>query len=127
MAVVLDTGALIGVERADPTVLAFLNEAQREGVPVRTTAAAVAQAWRGGARQVRLVRLLRGVDERVLDSGAARRIGQLLARSQTADVVDGAVVDVASSGDEVLTTDLQDLVTLAEAVGKRLVIIPISA
>jgi hypothetical protein len=56
-----DAGALIGFERGNRTVIAFLETAQREHVPVRTTAAAVAQAWRSGARQARLIRLLRGV------------------------------------------------------------------
>lgn len=126
MAVVLDTGALIAVDRGDRTVVAFLESAQRDRVPVRTTSAAVAQAWRRGERQVRLVRLLRGVDERSLDPDAARRIGDLLARSETIDVVDGAVVDVAVSGDEILTTDPGDLADLADAAGKHLTIIPLT-
>lgn len=125
MALVLDTGALIGYERADRTVVAFLEVAQTEQVPVRTPTAAVAQAWRAGRRQVRLVRLLRGVDERVLDPVVARRIGELLARAGSADVVDGSVVGVAVSGDEVLTSDPDDLVALAEAAGKQLTIVPV--
>lgn len=127
MALILDAGALLGFERGDRTVIAFIEIAQREHVPVRTTTAAVAQAWRSGARQVRLVRLLRGVDERSLEPGAARRIGELLATAHTADVVDGSVVDSAVSGDEVLTTDSADLAVLAEAAGKHLAIVPVNA
>lgn len=125
MALVLDTGALIGIERGNAMVQAFLESAQRENVPVRTSTAAVAQAWRAGARQVRLVRLLRGIEERSLDAAAARRVGVLLAHAGSADVVDGSVVDSAMSGDEVLTSDPGDLAALAEAAGKRLTLVPV--
>lgn len=126
MALVLDAGALTGFERGNRTVIAFIEVAQRERVAVRTTTAAVAQAWRSGTLQVRLSRLLRGVDERSLDPGAARRIGQLLALAHTADVVDGSIIDSAVSGDEVLTSDAADLAALAEAAGKHLTIVPLS-
>lgn len=126
MALILDTGALIAVERGDRTVAAFLDDAQREQAAVRTSSAAVAQAWRLGARQVRLVRLLRAVDERSLDPATARRVGVLLLRSATADVVDAAVVDSAVTGDEILTSDPKDLALLAEAAGKRLTITRVS-
>jgi hypothetical protein len=127
MALVLDSGALIGFERGNRTVIAFIETAQREHLPVRTTTAAVAQAWRSGAHQVRLVRMLRGVEERNLDPGAARRIGELLGAAGAANVVDGSVIDSAVSGDEVLTTDPADLAALAEAAGKRLAIVPMTA
>src|ERR671923_2550800 len=123
MAVVLDAGALISYDRGDRTVRALLESAQRERAPVRTSTGAVAQAWRSGARQVHLVRLLRGVDERSIDQSAARRVGQLLGAAATADVIDAAVVDLATNGDEVLTSDPQDLAVLANAAGKSLTII----
>ena len=85
----------------------------------------VAQAWRNGGRQVHLVRLLRGVDERPLDQPAARRVGQLLGAAATVDVIDAAVIDVATNGDEVLTSDPQDLAVLANAAGKGLTIIKV--
>lgn len=120
MALILDTGALIAVERGNQTVTAFLDDAQHHQVKVRTSAAAVAQAWRPGGRQVRLTSLLRGVDERSLDPATARRVGALLTASVTVDVVDAAVIDSAVSGDEILTSDPKDLALLAEAAGKRL-------
>jgi hypothetical protein len=125
MAVVLDAGALIGYERGDRAVRAFLETAQRERAPVRTSTGAVAQAWRNGARQVHLVRLLRGVDQRPLDQPAARRVGQLLGAAATVDVIDAAVIDVATNGDEVLTSDPQDFAVLANAAGKGLTIIKV--
>lgn len=126
MALVLDTGALIGFERANPTIVAFLTTAHHEHLPVRTTTAAVAQAYRDGTRQVRLVRLLRGVDERALGREAARRVGRLLGSAGSVDVVDGSVVDVATSGDEILTTDPDDLSMLANAAGLHATIIRVS-
>lgn len=114
------------MERRDRTVTALLDQAQHQQVTVRTSAAAVAQAWRPGGRQVRLTRLLRGVDERSLDPATARRVGALLTRSATADVVDAAVMDSAAPGDEILTSDPGDLAVLVEAAGKRLRIIAVS-
>jgi len=127
MALILDAGALIGFERGNRTVIAFIEVAQRERVAVLTTTAAVAQVWRSGSLQVRLGRLLRGIDERSLDPSAARRIGELLGSARTADVVDGSIIDMAILGDEVLTTDAADLADLAEAAGKQLTIVPMSA
>ncbi|HEX6236920.1 MAG TPA: hypothetical protein VFZ68_06985 [Acidimicrobiales bacterium] len=125
MAMVLDAGALMGYDRGDRTVRALLETAQRDHVPVRTSTGAVAQSWRDGARQVRLARLLRGVDERALSQPAARRVGQLLGAAATVDVIDAAVVDVAMNGDEVLTSDPRDLAVLANASGKRLTVIKV--
>lgn len=126
MALILDTGALIAVERGNRIMLAQLENAQRGDVVVRTSAAAVAQAWRPGGRRVRLDRVLQAVDERSLDSDVARRVGALLVRSATVDVVDAAVIDSAAPGDEILTSDPKDLALLAEAAGKRLTITRVS-
>lgn len=75
---------------------------------------------------MRLTRLLRLVDEHTLDPTAARRVGTLLMRSATVDVVDAAVVDIAAPGDEILTSDPKDLGLLAEAAGKQLTITRVS-
>lgn len=126
MALLLDAGALIAYERADRTVVAFLTDAQRNAIAVRTTTGVVAQVWRHGARQARLARLLEGVEEQLLDGPSARRVGELLAASATVDVVDGSLIDLARSGDEVLTTDSDDLTALAVSARKQLVVVPIS-
>lgn len=125
VALVLDAGALIAFEHADPTVLAFLDEAHRRAVPVRTSSGATSQVWRDRARQVRLTRLLRGVEEVAIDKQTRPRIGRLLALSSTVDVVDAAVVDVTVDGDEILTTDPDDLAHLAASAGRRVDIIAI--
>lgn len=125
MTLVLDAGALLAYERGDRTVRAFLVRAHTVGRDVRTTAGVVAQVWRDGARQVPLVRLLKGVDEVALDQAAARRIGRLLAATGVADVIDGSVIDAAVEGDEILTSDPDDLVRLASSVDKTLIITPV--
>lgn len=127
MALLLDAGGLIGYDRRNKTVIAFIDKAQRDQIPVRTTTAVVAQVWRDGSKQVRLARLLAGVDERDLTNPRSRSIGVLLAASRTADVVDASLVDIAFDGDEILTSDPHDLRVLAEALGKRLTIVTVSA
>lgn len=112
MAIVLDAGALIAVEKEDRYVLSRLAKASRAGMPVVTSSAAVAQVLRNPARQVTLERLLRGVDEVSLDRVVARAIGELLARTATADVVDAAVAVAARAGDEILTSDPADFAVL---------------
>jgi hypothetical protein len=109
MALVLDAGALIAIERRDRAVIARLVRAHEDAEPVRSSAAVVAQVIRNRARQVTLERVLAGVEEHPLDSDVARQIGQLLATSRTSDVVDAAVALLAGPGDEVLTSDPSDL------------------
>ena len=50
MPLVLDAGALIAVDRQDRSIGAVLRLAHHEQLPVRTSAAVVAQVWRGGGR-----------------------------------------------------------------------------
>ncbi|MGH3802708.1 MAG: hypothetical protein ACRDTD_21805 [Pseudonocardiaceae bacterium] len=125
MTLVLDAGALIGYDRGDRTIRAFLERAVRNGTDVRTTTGAVAQVWREGARQARLVLLLRGVLEVELTTQRARRVGELLAAAALSDVIGGSVIDSASDGDEVLTSDPADITALAAASGKTLLITPV--
>lgn len=126
MALILDAGALIAFESGNPTVLALLHDAQLRSVPVKTTTGATAQVWRDRSTQVKLTMLLRGVDERPIDSAMSPRIGAILKAASTVDVVDASLVEIASDGDEVLTTDPVDISELATAARRRLIIIPIS-
>jgi hypothetical protein len=122
MSLLLDTGALIAFERGSRVVQAFLERAHRSGQEVRTTVGVVAQAWRRPSAQAKLALLLKGLEEAPFESAAARRVGVLLGRAGIADVVDGALIDAARDGDEILTSDPVDLVTLAEAAGKTLIV-----
>lgn len=109
MALVLDAGALISIDRQDRTIGALLRVAQRERIPVRTSAGVVAQTWRDGRRQANLARVLTGVGAVPIDGSAGRRVGEVLGRSRTADVVDGHLGCIVVEGDTVLTSDPEDI------------------
>lgn len=119
MALVLDAGALIAVDRKNRAVGAMLRVAHRERIPVRTSSAVVAQVWRDGSRQAILARLLAGTDIAALQPSDGRRIGELLGRGATSDVVDGHIALLVSSGDVILTGDVDDITGLLRTLGVR--------
>jgi hypothetical protein len=55
-----------------------------------------------------------------LDDALGRRAGTLLARTLTDDVLDAAVVLLATDGDLILTSDVSDLSTLAATYGAHI-------
>ena len=57
--IVLDTGALIALERGDKRMIALLRRALAQGRAFRVPAGVVGQAWRNGRVQVILGRFLR--------------------------------------------------------------------
>lgn len=118
MSLVLDTGALLAAERGDRETVALLKrELLARRVPL-THGGVVGQAWRGGAgRQARLARLLPALQIVPIDETLGRRAGVLLGRARKSDVIDAAVVLLASDGDVVLTSDPRDLKALADAAG----------
>lgn len=122
MSLLLDAGAFIAYERGSRVVQAFLERAQRTGEDVRTTTAVVAQVWRDDPRQARLHMLLRGVREQDLTAERARNVGRLLRSTQTVDVVDGSLIEMANDGDEILTSDPDDLSALAQAARRTILI-----
>jgi hypothetical protein len=117
MALVLDAGGLIAVERRDRTVVSMLRIAQQEGLAVRTSAGAVAQVWRAGGRQATLARVLTGVNVAALDGASARRMGELLAKTRGSDVVDAHVGLLVNRGDTVLTSDADDIAQILRSRG----------
>jgi predicted nucleic acid-binding protein len=109
---ILDTGALIALERGDERMRALLRRALDHGIRIGVPTGVIAQAWRGGPRQARVARLLGdpGVDLLALDDVMARAVGLLCGRSGHADVVDVHVVLVARQrGDTVVTSDPDNL------------------
>ena len=117
MTLVLDAGAFIAVERADRRVVALLAREHRAGRTPVTHGGVVGQVWRGDARQARLGSLLAGVVVAALDEELGRAAGVLLARAGASDVIDAALVLLASDGDEILTSDPDDVAMLARASG----------
>jgi len=109
---VLDAGALIAVDKRNRAVGAMLRVLQRDGVPVVTSAAVVAQAWRDPRRQVNLARALTGVDIAALDDVAAKKVGELLRANGTSDLADAHVALLVQPQDRVLTSDEDDIKAL---------------
>jgi hypothetical protein len=107
--IVLDAGALIAIDRRDRKVGAMLRVAQQQRVVVRSSAGVVAQVWRDGARQANLSRVLSGVDVVALDLPAAKRVGVSLGAVDGSDVVDGHVAQLVEPGDQLLTSDPDDM------------------
>lgn len=115
--VVLDTGALIALDRGDRRVATAWEEAVLEGMESVTSSACVAEAWRDPPSEARLVRVMRGVRERPLGPAEARRCGLLLALSGTSQITDAAITLCAEDGDLVLTSDPADIQHLLERAG----------
>lgn len=109
MNVVLDAGAFVAVERRDRKLGAILRVFQAQGVQLRTSAAVVAQVWRGGRRQTFLARALQGVRVHDLTPGVAA--------SGTRDVVDAHLALIVEEEDDVLTSDPEDVTRLLDARG----------
>lgn len=115
MSVVLDTGALIALERRDRLMVARIDEIVRSRVPTFVPAGVVAQAWRGSNRQHAVARLLRSRVARIdaLDGDAAFRIGVRLAETGTSDVIDAHVALLATRLNAVVyTSDPDDIALL---------------
>jgi len=119
MALLLDAGALIAIDKRDPRVRSRLRAALEERVPVRTGATALAQVWRDGSRQANLAAALDGIDVLPLRTDDGSRIGELLGATGTTDVVDAHIAVLAEPADQVLTSDPKDMRRLLEARGVR--------
>jgi hypothetical protein len=123
VSLVLDTGALVALERNERPMWIRLKAAQLEGELPLTHAGVLGQVWRGGPRQARLSQALGGIDVRALDEPLGRSAGQLLGAAGLADVIDAGVVLLAADGDEIVTVDREDLERLAEASGRHVELI----
>ncbi len=123
MTLLLDSGALIALERDQRPMWVRLKAAQLSGeVPV-THAGVLGQVWRGGPRQARLSRALAGVDVRPLDEPLGRGTGKLLGATRGSDVIDAALVLLSTDGDEIITLDLADFERLAAGSGRHVELI----
>jgi hypothetical protein len=119
MRFVFDSGALIALERNDRAMWRRLKAALLTGEIPITHGGVLGQAWRvSGSRSALLAKALAGVDVRPLDEALGRRSGELLARARMADVIDAALVLLASDGDGIVTSDAGDLQPLARAAGR---------
>ena len=123
---VLDAGAFVAVERGDREVVALVKRERLAGRSPITSGGVVAQVWRGGhGRQAPVARLLAGVEVAPIDDSLGRRAGILLARADRSDAIDATVICLAADGDDILTSDPDELRTLAEVAGIHVELIPV--
>ena len=121
--VTYDTGALIAADRNDRRMWALqvgflaLEVSPTVPAPVR------AEAWRGGARQASLARLLALCTTESLTEEQAKSVGTLAARARHDDIVDVTVVEGAiRRRDAVVTSNPTHIRMIADAIRSRLTI-----
>jgi hypothetical protein len=111
----LDAGALIALEGGSTRMAVLAEEALAGRAELAVPAGVLAQAWRGGARQARIARLLRASVTSVvpLDTRMALRVGARCAATRTTDIVDVSVALCAGDrGQPVITSDPDDIAAI---------------
>jgi hypothetical protein len=122
----LDAGAFLAVERHDRDVVALIKSELNLNRSPKTHGGIVAQVWRGGAgRQTQIARLLPGVEVAPVDAELGRSAGMLLKAAPAVDAIDAALVALADDGDDILTSDVEDLRSLALAAGVHVELIAV--
>jgi hypothetical protein len=125
--VVYDSGALIAIGDVRNRA-AFDGHRDRVGRGLRILVPAVvaAQVVRRPATQARLMRALRGCDIVPFTSDHHGPVGQLLASSGTADVVDAFVALLAAQARAlVFSSDPHDIGRLLSCLGVRCPVLPV--
>lgn len=108
----LDTGALIAMDRGDRRMLALLRAAHEARASLSVTAPVIAQARRGGGRQARLSTFLKLPELDVVEftTEDARAVGELARLSGHPDVVDVHLALLAGKRSQtILTSDPGDI------------------
>ena len=125
--VVYDSGALIAIsDRRNWPAFKRHGDRITRGVKILVPAVVAAQVVRRPATQARLMRALRGCDIVSFTAEHHVPIGQLLASSETADVVDAFVALVAARTTAgIVSGDARDLGRLLSCLGVRLPILPV--
>lgn len=118
MGVTYDTGALIAAEGNNRRMWALHAGFLALEVAPTVPAPVLAEAWRGGARQANVARLLALCDVEALSGDQARRVGVLAGRSGHDDIVDVTVVEGAVRRHDAVVTANDDHIRLvADAIG----------
>jgi hypothetical protein len=119
--VTYDTGALLAAERNDRRMWALHAGFLAEEIVPTVPAPVLAQAWRGGAKQASLSRLLALCVIEPMSKEQARAVGRLASQSRHDDVVDLAVVEGAlRRRDAIVTSDPRDLRRITAAIGEEM-------
>jgi hypothetical protein len=126
MTLLLDTGALIALERNDRSMWRRMKAALLRNEVAVTHGGVVGQAWRGrGSRSALLSLAIASVDVRAIDESLGKHSGELLARARKSDVIDAALVLLSADGDTIATSDPDDLKSLAQAAGRLIDLLPV--
>lgn len=123
--VVYDAGVLVAAERNDRVEWRKHRARLELGVVAVAPAVVVAQVSRS-PRQAQLRRLLQGCEVTELTEGDAHRVGNLIGRAGTSDIVDGAVVaEAIRHSAPIVTGDRKDIARLLAAAGADLPIVDV--
>jgi predicted nucleic acid-binding protein len=106
----LDAGALIAYERGEERIRKILAIAYERGFVPTIPAIALAEVWRGDAKDARIARLLKACSIEVVDERLARAAGSLRRATPGAATIDACVaVGVHRRGDAIATSDPDDM------------------
>lgn len=106
----LDAGALIAYERGQERIRAILSVAYARGVVPTVPAVALAEIWRGDAKDARVARLLKACSIETLDEQLARAAGSLCRATPGSATVDACIaVGVQRRRDALATSDPSDM------------------
>lgn len=122
---ILDTGALIDVERGSKAVVAMAKQAHKLGGDTVIPASALAQAWRGGPRSARLAKLIDSSEIDALSEERAKEIGVRLGARSGSDIADAHVVCCATKRRSAVATSDRDDIEALIAPGEQVQLIPV--
>lgn len=106
----LDAGALIAYERGGERIREILATGYARGLLPTVPAIALAEVWRGDAKDARVARLLKACTIESVDERLARAAGSLRRATPGAEVIDACIaVGVRRRGDAIATSDPDDM------------------
>jgi predicted nucleic acid-binding protein len=106
----LDAGALIAYERGEQRIREILAVAYARGQVPTIPAIALAEVWRGDAKDARVARLLKACSIEAVDERLAREAGRLRGRTPDAGTIDACIAaGVKKRGDAIATSDTDDM------------------
>lgn len=106
----LDAGALIAYERGQARIREILTTAYARGLIPTIPAIALAEVWRGDAKDARLARLIKASSIETIDERIARAAGSLRRATEGAGTIDACIAaGVKRRGDAVATSDPEDM------------------
>ncbi len=109
----LDAGALIAYERGEERIREILAVGYARGFVPTIPAVALAEVWRGDAKDARIARLLKASSIETVDERLARAAGSLRRTTPGAGTIDACIaVGVRRRGDAIATSDPDDMRTL---------------